>query len=126
MVVTTVFFGLTTTAVSEKRLPSEPNLGTHLVAHSQHLAIGLRRAVGTVLETPPGVAIHLTTGPPFPKDGIAGLLIFHLQGTVTDIIVVLPAQILPHRLWSLTIHANRSIECITSTGEILGCASLPR
>ena len=42
------------------------------------------------MHTPPGEAIRLSIGPPFPADGVAAVAIFHLQVTVTDMIVVLP------------------------------------
>ena len=61
-----------------------------------------------ILHTPPGGTIHLSTGPPFPADGVAAVTIFYIQVTVTDMIVVLP-QLNPTPPFAVTDGASRQV-----------------
>ena len=68
----------------------------------------------------------MARGPPFPADSMASFMIFHLQITIEDVIVVLPQFIPQVATQVLTTHADRLIGCTKSTIGTLLYVSFPR
>jgi len=95
MAFATGFFGITATAVSEKRPRRDPAQELTSVSHPQHLVMSLIPTVVAVLHNPPGATIYLSPGPPFPTDGAVSFAILYFQIAVTDVVVVLPPHTTP-------------------------------